>query len=181
MHKVEDLKGEIVKAAGIQKDALPALEKAKKQLASLTNKAIALRQQVEDQDLQIVSLDAEIRQGLLADTPVDKIVEKRSTLFIKKTALQSLATEIEDSLLPEAQSAVVEAEKQLFEALQAAIMTRRAEVQSELNGLLAAIEADLNLWNKAVQSVQSEFLPNANFRGENIMLTNYLVRASMGR
>lgn len=182
MLSIESLKCEVLKAAKIERDLLPALREAERQRKVLADKAPLYRQQVDELKILIVNLDAEIRDGLAAGgDSSEKTISKRSALREKKAELEALAIEIEDVMLPAAQAKVADAVSKLHEALQGAVMIRRNALQDELNKQLEGIEAAMNLWNGAVWAVHSEFaLGTTPFSGKDIALKNGTVRRALG-
>lgn len=183
MLKVEDLKREIIKESKIEKDFLPAVRKAKRQVQVLTDKAAAYLKQAKDLDTQIVNLDKEVRAGLAigGDQEVDKAITRRSVLQEKKAAFEALGIEVDDVMLPAAQHTLDNATRKLFEALQLAVSLRHNVLQDELNSRLTGIEADVKKWTEAVYSLHDELVPTSVlFSAATIALKNGTIRNALG-
>lgn len=152
MYKVEELKNEIMKEARIGEDLLPAVRDAKRHLQVLTDKQSFYQKQTEDLNIQIESLGNEIRDALAAenDAGADKAIKKRSGFREKEIVFNSLSVEMEEIMIPDAQTKLADAEKKLFNGLQLAVSIKHNTVAAELNARLAEIEAALESWTNAV-------------------------------
>lgn len=187
MLKVEDLKRDILKESGIERDSLPAVREAKRQVQALKDQLVSYQKHVEGVGEQIANLDKEIQSGLATGgVSVDKKITDRSTLREKKAALESLSIEVEDVMLPAAEAALDNAARKLLDALQLAVSLRHNAIQDELNSRLAVIEADLRTWTDSVYAVHTAYadlLPTSvpsQFSASTIALKNGTMRRALG-